>query len=334
MFTLKGSIIKNSLNLFRSQVSKKAFTTGQKVINRSLVGSPHFTGYQSFLIVSVGVVFGLSTASVLSSDSNKIFLSESPLKNEQQSVEVTDSVIVDKGVGPFPLTLKDDQLNTTYELLGYGSRYVTFIKFKVYACGVYIAKDDKALVPMVLDSKYLTALINSNTSQSESDSLTHEEKLRRALLDPQLGSVLMGNLLDSGARILIRIVPVRNTDFNHLRDGFVRSTLAHPASKTKDPKESEIIAVGLDGLRSAFGSVKGSVPKGHILSLERLGDGRLDFIYYDSKSEGNKKKASRLGSVDINPVTKILFLHYLSGSNPASSDTRDRVVDGLVKLSV
>ncbi|RCK64464.1 Altered inheritance of mitochondria protein 18, mitochondrial [Candida viswanathii] len=77
---------------------------------------------------------------------------------------------------------------------------------------------------------------------------------------PEQSAEAVGKLLDNDVEFMARISPVRNTDFNHLKDGLIKSILAHP--KSKELKED--LAPGLEQLRKAF-TRKGSVPKNHLL---------------------------------------------------------------------
>lgn len=93
---------------------------------------------------------------------------------------------------------------------------------------------------------------------------------------PQLsGEALISNLLDTGARCAIRIVPTRNTDFSHLRDGFTRAVqarqkIARNAKKMSDEEETKV-GDSLQQLKALFPAQ--SVPKGKALVLLRTPTG-------------------------------------------------------------
>lgn len=230
---------------------------------------------------------------------------------------------------PFPVELS---LNTgteteMYDLLGVGVRTVSFIRFHVYALGIYIARDDQQLAHNVL------------AGAVKLDEKTHD--LKTALLDPEQGNRIIGHLLDHGVRLDIRIVPVRGTDFSHLRDGFVRQILAHPLfkelsrSSSADASGSDIAASlgdGINQLKVAF-SRKMSVPKHNILHLARHKNGSLTITYYNSKSESSKKVETLvLGTVDSPSISKILMLQYLAGNNVSSESARQTCIETLSKL--
>lgn len=89
------------------------------------------------------------------------------------------------------------------------------------------------------------------------------------------GEALIANFLDTGAKCAIRIVPVRNTDFSHLRDGFTRAVQARQklarASKSINEEDEARIGESLQKLKSLFPAQ--SVPKGKALVLLRTPTG-------------------------------------------------------------
>lgn len=226
------------------------------------------------------------------------------------SKENLTAIQVDKNVDPVPLSLK---LSTAYQLLAHGTRAVTFLKFKVYVLGIYVANEDVYKIPTVLDSKFL-----SSSLIDVDDTKAHSENVSIALHDKEKSKILMSNLLDSNIRLVARICPIRNTDFNHLRDGLVKSILA---AGIKD----EQLAVGLQQLKDVF-SRKGSVPKNNNLFIERLSDGQLLLSYENTKSG----EFIELGRVTNPIVSKVLFLQYLSGG--LSNDTRENAIHSISQL--
>ncbi|QLQ79983.1 hypothetical protein HG537_0C06320 [Torulaspora globosa] len=230
------------------------------------------------------------------------------------------TVNVDGAVSPFPVKLGPPglPLSTEYSMLGYGFRSVTFVSFKVYALGIYIADQDRHLVPEVLDSKFLsTAFIDTDASKS------HKENVKRALDDPEKSTVLVGNLLDSGVRMAAKLTPIRNTDFNHLRDGFIRTILNHPEASTNQ----ETLSAGLEELKQAF-SEKGRVAKNDDLVVELQANGGLQFFYVNRK----KDQVTTMGRVEEPLVGKLLFSQYMSGPKPLSPSAKESVATHLAAM--
>ncbi|CEP22083.1 unnamed protein product [Cyberlindnera jadinii] len=233
-----------------------------------------------------------------------------PITLDDKIKELTNSIAVDNAVDPFPINLK---YSTDYTVLGTGVRSVTFVSFKVYALGIYAAVQDLNKIPTVLDSNFLSsAFIDTDSTKS------HRENVFKALNDKEKSKVLVSNLLDSNIRLVARITPIRNTDFNHLRDGLVKSILA---AKVQD----ETLDKGLQQLKEAF-LRKGSVAKNSNLVLERLGDGQLQ-LYFENTKTG---ELETLGRVQEPIVSKVLFLQYLSGG--LSPSTRESCIEKISQL--
>lgn len=84
-----------------------------------------------------------------------------------------------------------------------------------------------------------------------------------------------------------RLVPTRNTDFGHLRDGFVRALSARQKSALKSTslstEQSDTISESISTFKNFFPN--SSVPKGQELLLVRTFDGKLA-VEYQGKSMG------------------------------------------------
>ena len=108
---------------------------------------------------------------------------------------------------------------TEYQLVGLGIRTVSFLSIQVYVVGIYVATDDIATLQSSMIRQVdpiATALIPSE-----------KERLRQMLLDPVQGELIWNQILrEKGVRSVLRIVPTRNTDFQHLRDGWMRAITA------------------------------------------------------------------------------------------------------------
>lgn len=257
-----------------------------------------------------GLKYALAAATILGTTS----LTCAVLENDASlNDDAEKTVSVDPSVTPFPIQVGPPEypLSTVYSLLGYGFRSVTFISFRVYALGIYIADQDKHLIPDVLDSKFLSnAFIDTDGTKS------HAENLKEALDDPVKSTVLIGNLLDSGTRMMAKLTPVRNTDFNHLKDGFIRTILNHPEAKNNQA----VLSAGLEELRKAF-TEKGRVAKDDDLIVELQANGSLQFSYHDRK----KDQMVRMGLVNEPLVGKLLFSQYMSGPKPLSPSTKNSI---------
>ncbi|WFC99834.1 hypothetical protein MYAM1_002580 [Malassezia yamatoensis] len=132
----------------------------------------------------------------------------------------------------------------TLHLVGLGVRAVTFLRMYVYVAGLYVG--EQAEFP------------RTSSSQAESKSNQLETVVR--------------HWVESGVPCAVRIMPVRGTDFAHLRDGLVRAvnTREKEARKADDeymwPREAEVMLdKNLRDMKQLF--PRTSVPKGHALDL-------------------------------------------------------------------
>ncbi|KAL2152276.1 hypothetical protein VTH82DRAFT_5460 [Thermothelomyces myriococcoides] len=213
---------------------------------------------------------------------------------------------------------------TEYTLVGLGLRTVTFLGLQVYVVGYYVATSD------------IAALQNALTKRINPIATTlvpgEREQLRSTLLDPAEGERTWDELLGAGvpARSAFRIVPVRDTDFHHLRDGFVRAVQARASPQTM---ADESFGEAMRQFRAVFN--RGSVPKRKELLLVRDETGRLS-ITYDGGANKKQKEGSQsagrqlIGVVEDERLSRALWLNYLAGKKVASEPARQNIVDGIM----
>ncbi|ODV63313.1 chalcone isomerase domain-containing protein [Ascoidea rubescens DSM 1968] len=238
-----------------------------------------------------------------------------------------ESIQIDKVVNDFPTSVVSDYTNDEFSLIGYGSRSVTFINFKVYCLAIYISNSDLHLVSQILNSNYLSKTFIDG---SKNPSNSHKENLLLALKDPKTSQVLIDNLLNSGVKFLVRIVPTRNTDFNHLKDGFVKTCLRNELNK-KYPEE---MSKGIDEVRTVFQGYRSKCPKNHNLIVESLDGGKLAFTY-QKLDKKNKKiiKTVKMGVVNEPLISKAVLLNYMSGDAPISEEARQKCIEEISRLA-
>ncbi|KAI9703703.1 MAG: Altered inheritance of mitochondria protein 18 mitochondrial [Candelina mexicana] len=207
-----------------------------------------------------------------------------------------------------------------YQLIGLGIRTVSFLGIQVYVVGLYIATDDIASLQQALIRKIdpvATTLIKSE-----------KDRLRDLLLDmSENGEKVWDEVLrECAARTVIRIVPTRNTDFGHLRDGWVRGITAR---SQKEGYIDEDFGKAIFDFKNVFsGGIKGSVPKGKTLLLARGKDGKLG-VWFD---EGKGEKIVRMGGVSDERIGRLVWLGYLAGKKVASEGARKSVVEGVMEF--
>ncbi|KAK4041286.1 chalcone-flavanone isomerase-domain-containing protein [Parachaetomium inaequale] len=212
---------------------------------------------------------------------------------------------------------------TEYTLVGLGLRTVTFINLQVYVVGYYVATSDIAALQSALTKKInpiATTLVPGE-----------REQLRAALLDPAEGERTWDELLASGvpARSAFRVVPVRDTDFHHLRDGFVRAVQARAGGETM---ADDAFGEAMRQFRAVFN--RGSVPKRKELLLVRDETGRLSIAYDGgaNKKEGRPPGRQLIGVVEDERVSRALWLNYLAGKKVASEPARKDIVEGIMEF--
>ncbi|KAF3930547.1 hypothetical protein ABW19_dt0202734 [Dactylella cylindrospora] len=252
-------------------------------------------------------------------------------------------------VGPLPKQIflpagvsRTDQVLEEYTLVGHGIRTVSFVSIQVYVVALYVATSS---LP-ALQQQLLGAI--DIPSSATTATLPEREALKSKLLsDP--GSVeFFSHLLDSkgleGVKMALRIVPTRNTDYPHLRDGWVRGiqgkTQLHP-----ELYDDDVFVESISRFKALFGGRKG-VPKGRALIMARDENGAL-FAYgpddavktKDVKmlSEGARKEKAMdglklLGVADDPRISRALWLCYFAGKKVASEGARKSVIDGLVEV--
>lgn len=204
-----------------------------------------------------------------------------------------------------------------YTLVGLGVRTVTFIGIQVYMVGYYIATQDIAAIQSRL-VKEINPIATTLIS-------TEKDTLRQALLDPKQGEKLWNSILqDVRPRSLFRIVPVRDTDFHHLRDGFVRAITARSQGNGTEFSD-EAFGAAMKDFRALFN--RGKVPKSREMLLCRDAAGRLSVAYNDGQTG-----MAALGRVADERVSRLLWLNYLAGKQVASEPARTSIVDGIMEF--
>jgi len=217
-----------------------------------------------------------------------------------------------------------NQGDQEYQLVGLGIRTVSFLGIQVYVVGMYVAVPDIATLQ--------ERLIRTQDPVATTLVPGEKGKLREALLDANQSEDIWNAVLkDGGIRSVFRIVPTRNTDFSHLKDGFLRQLTAktqHFAAKRNDQSFSdEAFGQSIDKFKALFSAApRKNLPKGEILLLTRDVKGVLSAWYETPK--GNRTK---FGQIDDERISRLVWLQYLSGATPSSEGARKSVVDGVME---
>ncbi|KAJ5514679.1 hypothetical protein N7463_004231 [Penicillium fimorum] len=228
-----------------------------------------------------------------------------------------------------------------YQLLGLGIRTVSFLSVQVYVVGLYVAKSDitelqrrllrTAVHPPNIDGH--SAISGAGADAATSLVSPERQQLKELLLDPEHGDAAWSAILkDNGIRTAFRIVPTRNTDFMHLRDGWVRGITARAqAKKAAEPNEfqDESFGSSMNDFKAVFGAGKGkAVPKGQTLVLMRDAHGALDALFQPGANEPVKW----MGRVADERISRLVWLNYLAGKTVSSEGARTSIVEGLMAI--
>jgi len=215
-----------------------------------------------------------------------------------------------------------------YTLIGLGIRSVMWIQ--VYVVGMYVRTKDITTL-----QEKLVHNINSTAS-----TLIPSEKggLRDKLTDAEESREFWTGLLrESGVKTAWRISPTRNTDFGHLRDGFVNGINARKAEARKLTQggeteyDSEDFGNAVQNLKGIFSG--GKAPKESVLILARNDVGKLD-VLFQAKPDGKRRaEMEHMGSVADERISRLVWLGYLAGEKVSSPGARDGVVDGCVAFA-
>lgn len=204
---------------------------------------------------------------------------------------------------------------TEYTLVGLGTRSVSFLGINVYVLGFYVATQDIAELQQHLVRK-ISPIASTLVALEKDD-------LRAKLTDPVEGEQIWEEFLKAGipARSMVRVVPVRDTDFHHLRDGFVRAIQAREG-KAKDEEFGE----AMREFKRIFN--RGKVPKQKELLMLRDKAGKLTLVYDEGKSSGREL----IGTVRDERISRALWMNYLGGKKVASEEAKTSIVNGIMEF--
>ncbi|KAI9016243.1 chalcone-flavanone isomerase-domain-containing protein [Phycomyces nitens] len=183
-------------------------------------------------------------------------------------------------------------------LIGLGARQVSFLNINVYVLGLYMRSQDIGALKQIQGWKNF-------------DKASFLEKEDMAL-----------SLLKAPFDLSIRVVPVRATNTQHLRDGFTRSLLQRMRAESKDMSEDEERNI-LDGIKEFKGSfANANIKKDTEFIFTKTADGEL-VIEYEGKL---------MGTVKNKWVATNFMMGYLNPTKPASELARQNIAEGFEKI--
>lgn len=226
--------------------------------------------------------------------------------------------------------------DTEYTLLGLGIRTVSFLNIQVYVVGLYV---ETSALP-----RLQAALIKEINPIASALIPGEKDQLRKSLVDPADSNAIWDSLLRNPqlrVNMTFRIVPTRDTNFAHLRDGLVRgitkrmqeANIAAQQAKTEPEFNDEAFGQAMKDFKALFNS-RGKAGKGSVLLLRRDAKGALEMFYQatSGKNGGKMGPLETLGTVSDERLARLSWLLYLGGKNVSSEDARKSVVDGCLDL--
>ena len=179
----------------------------------------------------------------------------------------------------FPEFIEKD--GEKYRLVAWGVRTVSFLRISVYNVGLYVPESQWIVLPT-------WALSNVG-----SDGWT-------------------GLIRNFTYPLVLRIIPVRNTDYAHLRDGFVRSVTTRLPKFESDDARQKRLEDSIQGFKALFPRSK--LRKGEVLSIIQQGP---ELRLY----EGDKMEED-LGGIKNDDLARGFLTAYLVGENVVSPDLK------------
>jgi hypothetical protein len=222
-------------------------------------------------------------------------------------------------------------------LLGLGIRTVSFLSIQVYVVGLYVATADLA----ALQSR----LVKAGASVDGASTLVGPEvdALRKKLLDANESTEIWDKIVrQDGIRSVVRVVPTRKTDYSHLRDGWVTGIMSRSGNQKTgiggEKFDDEGFGQAIQTFKGMFG--RKSLGKGRIMLLEREATGGL--VGWEEPADPGKPRIDptklntrfqRMGQVDDERVSRLIWLGYLAGAKVSSEPARQDIVDGVMELA-
>lgn len=290
--------------MFLGRIGRFARPAARRFTQRS--HAPHALGRRFKAGLAFGAVAGFSYAILQQSRANASPRIQLETPQALASVELQPPTKSD--VFPDKLQLDDGLI---YQCLGTGVRTVTFLQLHVYAVGMYLCTDDFAKVKDILRDEKQNYKLADDASLAE-------------VLKSDSGTDIINRLLDAKARFAVRMVPVRNTDFNHMRDGMISNIMNRPEAKQI---QDSAFGEGIKHLKQSFGR-KGKFPKGNIMIWACDTKGNMD-SYYGTK-EADLEHLCKVENAD---VSRMFFLQYLSGPKPNSPTLKEAALTSLANMA-
>ncbi|KAL6933853.1 uncharacterized protein HGUI_02001 [Hanseniaspora guilliermondii] len=226
---------------------------------------------------------GLSAANLYYFNSiHKIENSTSPIRE--------DTVRIDKKIKEIETQYSFDN-QSKWNLLAYGVRAVTFMKFRIYALSIY--------------------------SNSESIKKLDDFFTRNSIKQVDLDEELCVDILErENIEFMARITPLRDTTYEHLREGLIRSAMSAKESKL----EPVAMVEAVNTFRSNAMQRNGSVLVNDDLIIFKNKNNTLTLFHVDYKT----KEYTKIGTCSHKLFGIALFSKYLNYDAPLTKEAQKR----------
>ncbi|KAI9276270.1 chalcone-flavanone isomerase [Sporodiniella umbellata] len=131
---------------------------------------------------------------------------------------------------------------------------------------------------------------------------------------------MANELLDQPFDVSIRLIPFRNTNTQHLRDGFVRAFLQRMKAQSLTEEQEREILLAIQEFKSNFATM--NVKKETEFVFTKTKEGGLRMVY-----EGKD-----WGTVSNHWLAKNFILSYLTPHSPSSEAAHEDIVLGFERL--
>ncbi|KAF0269113.1 hypothetical protein FOG51_01531 [Hanseniaspora uvarum] len=231
----------------------------------------------------VATIGGFSAANIYYFNSfNKIENSTSPI-NEK-------TVKIDKKIKDIETKYTFNK-ESQWSLLGYGVRAVTFMKFRIYALSIY--------------------------SNSESINKIDDFFTRNSIKQIDFDEELCVDMLErENIEFMARITPLRDTTYEHLREGLIRSAMSSKEAKM----EPAAMVDAVNTFRSDGMKRNGSVLINDDLFIFKNKDNTLTLFHCDYKTN----QYTKIGDCSHKLFAVALFSKYLNYDAPLTKEAQKR----------
>lgn len=180
-----------------------------------------------------------------------------------------------------------------FELVGYGVRMVTFLRFTAYAVAIYF------------DSKDLSKLENSHWKNSFSS--------EKFVSDPGYADAFIADLITRDIKMALCIIPVKATSGSHLKGGLTRNLENHLSYQIK---MKEISPEKVQPIKAAIQDFGHTFPKGTLPVYSQL------FFIREIQQLRVIDQGVDKGTINHPWLGDTLFKAYLNGNWVVSKELR------------